>query len=88
MRRQEQSNIIYVHNNDGLLDVPASLLPKKKGRMLKMVTLTPADKIKAKIMLNEAKAAKNTEIQERLQQELKEAEEQAMMDDQQELSIK
>ena len=53
MRRVDHKDILMVHNNDGLLDVPASLLPKKKGRVLKMVTLTPADKIKAKIMMAE-----------------------------------
>ena len=53
-----------------------------------MVTLTPADKIKAKLMLIEAKAAKNIEIQDRLKKELKEAEEQELMDEQPELTAK
>ena len=53
-----------------------------------MVTLTPADKIKAKIMLADAKAAKHAEIQEKLKRELKAAEEQAMIDEQPEMTVK
>jgi len=53
-----------------------------------MVTLTPADKIKAKLMLIEAKTAKNIEILDRLKKELKEAEEQELMDEQPELTAK
>jgi hypothetical protein len=47
-----------VSNHDGLLDIPEALIPMKHGRTIKMVTLTAADKLKAKIVLAEEKAAK------------------------------
>ena len=45
-----------INNRDGLLDVPEALIPKKHGRMIKMVTLTAAGEIKAKIVLAEERA--------------------------------
>ena len=38
---------IFVHNNDGLLDVPEGLRSKNKKRALRMATLTKEDKLKA-----------------------------------------
>ncbi len=58
IRRFDQGQKILVNNDDGLLDVPEALIPKKKGRTIKMVTLTPADKLKAKIALAEERAAR------------------------------
>jgi hypothetical protein len=62
MRRYEQSQKIMVNNDDGLLDVPEALIPKKHGRTIKMVTLTAADKLKAKIMLAEERAARQAAV--------------------------
>jgi hypothetical protein len=53
-----------------LLDVPQSLIPKKHGRTLRMVTLTPTDKIKAKLMMAQAKADKQAAIHEKLKKDL------------------
>ena len=64
-----------VDNSDGLLDVPDALIPKKHGRMIKMVTLTEAEKIKAKIMLAEERANRQIAAQEKLKLKLAEAEE-------------
>lgn len=77
IRRYEQGDKIMVNNDDGLLDVPEALIPKKHGRIVKMVTLTAADKIKAKIALAEERAARQAAIQARLKKELEEAEEEA-----------
>jgi hypothetical protein len=55
-----------VDNSDGLLDVPDALIPKKHGRMIKMVTLSAAEKIKAKIMQAEERANRLTIAQEKL----------------------
>lgn len=54
IRRDQQAEVIYVHNDDGLLNVPEQLIPKKKGRVVQMVTLSKADRLKAKIMLAES----------------------------------
>jgi len=62
MRRSQQAETLYVNNNDGLLDVPMSLIPKKHGRALKMITLTAADKIKAKILMAQARAEKQADV--------------------------
>ncbi len=62
MRRYEQAQKIMVNNDDGLLDVPEALIPKKHGRTIKMVTLTAADKLKAKIMLAEERAARQAAV--------------------------
>ncbi len=58
MRRYEQAQKLMVNNDDGLLDVPEALIPKKHGRTIKMVTLTAADKLKAKILLAEERSAR------------------------------
>jgi hypothetical protein len=44
-----------VHNNDGLLNIPQSLMPKAGGKQkyLRMVVLTKEEKIQAKIALGE-----------------------------------
>ena len=51
-----------VSNHDGLLNVPEALIPKHHGRTIKMVTLTAADKLKAKIAIAEEKAAKQAAL--------------------------
>ena len=56
IRRYQQLDQIMVNNDDGLLDVPDALVPKKHGRSIKMVTLSAADKIKAKLVIAEQKA--------------------------------
>lgn len=66
IRRQQHKDQIYVHNDDGLLDVPKALIPKKKGRAIQMVTLSKADKLKAKIVLAEALEAKAAERSNKL----------------------
>ena len=46
---------IMVHNTDGLLNIPQSLMPKAGGKQkyLRMVVLTKEEKIQAKIALGE-----------------------------------
>ena len=77
MRRSQPPQKLMIDNSDGLLDVPDSLIPKKHGRMIKMVTLTAADKIRAKIMNAEERARVQLATQDRLKQQLAEAEEEA-----------
>ena len=77
MRRSQPPQKLMIDNSDGLLDVPDSLIPKKHGRMIKMVTLTAADKIRAKIMYAEERARVQHATKERLKLQLAEAEEDA-----------
>ena len=67
---------VFVHNKDGLLDIPAGLAAhyQKKGcRNIKMATLTPQAKIQAQIALSEQKMQQHVDKQKRLQKELEKA---------------
>lgn len=62
---------MYVHNNDGLLDVPAALLPKKSGgRHLSMVILTEEEKIRLKMEKVQKRMAEQQEKQRSLEQQM------------------
>jgi len=50
-RRRNAPQVLQVHNNDGLLDVPEALLDKTKKRSLRMITLSKEDRLKAKLLL-------------------------------------
>ena len=51
--RQVEHNFVLVHNDDGILDIPPALMPKKQGRTLNMVMINKEDKLKAKLMLGD-----------------------------------
>ena len=70
MRRVEEDTIM-VHNDDGLLDVPAALMPNKKGRYLNLVMLSKEDKLKAKLMMAEQRMKRQITQQEELKTEIK-----------------
>ena len=68
---------VLVHNNDGLLDIPAGIAAayeKKGARYIRMVTLTKEDKIKAQMALSNQRMQQHLEKQKKLQKELEKAE--------------
>ncbi len=51
--------ILEVHNNDGLLDIPASMIPSKSsGRTLSMAVLDNESKLKAKLFYSQQRVEK------------------------------
>ena len=65
-----------VHNDDGLLDIPESLMPKPgsgKQKYLRMVVLTKEEKIQAKIALGELRMERAAAAQEKLKRALEES---------------
>lgn len=58
---------IYVHNRDGLLDIPPALMPARNtGRNLTMAVLSPEAKLQAKLVLNQQRIDKQMAAQVKL----------------------
>lgn len=68
--RKNAPQQLYVHNNDGLLDVPAALMDKHHKRSIRMVTLSKEDKIAAQLALLEERAKRHAQKEEELRKEL------------------
>jgi hypothetical protein len=68
--RKNAPQQLYVHNNDGLLDVPAALMDKRHKRSIRMVTLSKEDKIAAQLALLEERAKRHAQKEEELRKEL------------------
>jgi len=49
--RKQVPQVLQVHNNDGLLDVPEALMEKGKKRSLRKITLSKEDKLKAQLLI-------------------------------------
>ena len=50
-----------VRNDDGLLDIPESLINKKSKRSIRMVVLTKEQKLRAQLQLMEEREQKQQE---------------------------
>ena len=68
--RKTAPQVLRVHNNDGLLNVPEALRDKAKKRSLRMITLSKEDRLRAQLMVMQERAQRQAEREEILKKEI------------------